>query len=79
MRKEPVQISKEEMDSQAMAMDAFCTLDACPRSYHIVTFGCQMNAHDSETISGMMERMGMEEAQDRRDADLVIFKHLLRA
>ncbi|MBE0601741.1 MAG: tRNA (N6-isopentenyl adenosine(37)-C2)-methylthiotransferase MiaB [Firmicutes bacterium] len=48
-------------------------LDHCPRSYHIVTYGCQMNAHDSETLSGMLERMGMEEAQDRRDADLVIF------
>lgn len=73
MRKEPVQIDKQEMDAQALTMDAFRTLDSCPQSYHIVTYGCQMNAHDSETISGMLERMGMEEAQDRRDADLVIF------
>jgi len=61
------------METQALAMDAFRTMDACPRSYHIVTYGCQMNAHDSEILSGMLERMGMEEAHDRRDADLVIF------
>lgn len=44
-----------------------------PKSFHIVTYGCQMNAHDSEKLSGMLMQMGMTEANDRRDADLVLF------
>ncbi len=44
-----------------------------PKTFHIVTYGCQMNAHDSETLAGMFLQMGMTEADDRRNADLVIF------
>ncbi len=61
------------MDEQTAAMEAFCAMDGRPQSYHIVTYGCQMNAHDSETLSGMLSRMGLREAEDRRQADLVIF------
>jgi tRNA-2-methylthio-N6-dimethylallyladenosine synthase len=31
--------------------------------YHIVTYGCQMNVHDSEKLAGMLQEMGYEEAQ----------------
>ena len=44
-----------------------------PKTYHIVTYGCQMNAHDSEKIAGMLEEMGMEAAPGREEADFVIF------
>ena len=44
-----------------------------PKTYFIVTYGCQMNAHDSEKIAGMLEDMGMEAAQSREEADFVIF------
>ncbi|MGN0794131.1 MAG: tRNA (N6-isopentenyl adenosine(37)-C2)-methylthiotransferase MiaB [Aristaeellaceae bacterium] len=44
-----------------------------PRSYHVVTYGCQMNAHDSEKLSGMLRDMGMTEAPTREEADFVIF------
>ena len=44
-----------------------------PKSYHVVTYGCQMNAHDSEKIAGMLESMGMEATSDREEADFVIF------
>ncbi len=73
MHREPKLVSTEETREQERSTAALRTMDYCPRSYHIVTYGCQMNAHDSETLSGMLDRMGMEEAQDRRDADLVIF------
>lgn len=73
MHKEPVWISQGEMDEQQNAMEAFRALDSRPQSYHIVTYGCQMNAHDSETLAGMLETMGMQESQGRREADLVIF------
>jgi tRNA-2-methylthio-N6-dimethylallyladenosine synthase len=43
------------------------------RSYHVTTFGCQMNAHDSERIKGMLEELGLGEAPSRDDADVVVF------
>lgn len=41
--------------------------------YFIQTFGCQMNEHDSETISGMFELMGLLETEDPEEADLIIY------
>ncbi|MBV8598003.1 MAG: tRNA (N6-isopentenyl adenosine(37)-C2)-methylthiotransferase MiaB [Actinobacteria bacterium] len=43
------------------------------RRYHVTTFGCQMNAHDSERIKGMLEDLGLGEAPTRDDADVVVF------
>ena len=43
------------------------------RSYHVTTFGCQMNAHDSERIKGMLESLGYSEAPSRSDADVILF------
>jgi tRNA-2-methylthio-N6-dimethylallyladenosine synthase len=51
-------------------------LDAQPPMqlrYHLTTFGCQMNAHDSERMKGMLESLGYAEAQERADADLILF------
>jgi tRNA-2-methylthio-N6-dimethylallyladenosine synthase len=41
--------------------------------YHVTTFGCQMNAHDSERIKGMLESLGLGEAVAQEDADVVVF------
>src|SRR6201996_5635659 len=43
------------------------------RAYHVTTFGCQMNEHDSERIKGMLESLGYAEAASRADADLILF------
>jgi tRNA-2-methylthio-N6-dimethylallyladenosine synthase len=43
------------------------------RRYHVTTFGCQMNAHDSERIKGMLEELGLGEAANQDDADVVVF------
>ena len=43
------------------------------RRYHVTTFGCQMNAHDSERIKGMLEELGLGEAADPDHADVVVF------
>ncbi|HEY4977220.1 MAG TPA: tRNA (N6-isopentenyl adenosine(37)-C2)-methylthiotransferase MiaB [Gaiellaceae bacterium] len=43
------------------------------RRYYVTTFGCQMNAHDSERIKGMLEELGLGEAQRLEDADLMVF------
>src|SRR4051795_11486534 len=43
------------------------------RSFHVTTFGCQMNEHDSERMKGMLESLGYAEASTRDDADLILF------
>jgi tRNA-2-methylthio-N6-dimethylallyladenosine synthase len=43
------------------------------KSYHLTTFGCQMNEHDSERMKGMLESLGYRESPERDDADLILF------
>ena len=43
------------------------------RTYFVETYGCQMNVRDSQTLAGMLERMGYTPAAAREDADAVIF------
>jgi tRNA-2-methylthio-N6-dimethylallyladenosine synthase len=43
------------------------------RRYHVTTFGCQMNAHDSERIKGMLEELGLGESAAQEDADVLVF------
>jgi len=43
------------------------------KRYHVTTFGCQMNAHDSERIKGMLESLGLGEAPSQEDADVLVF------
>jgi tRNA-2-methylthio-N6-dimethylallyladenosine synthase len=43
------------------------------RRYHVTTFGCQMNAHDSERIKGMLEELGLGEALTQDEADVLVF------
>jgi tRNA-2-methylthio-N6-dimethylallyladenosine synthase len=43
------------------------------KRYHLTTFGCQMNEHDSERMKGMLEALGYSEAPERGEADLILF------
>ena len=43
------------------------------KRYHVTTFGCQMNEHDSERMKGMLESLGYSEVAERADADLILF------
>ncbi len=47
------------------------------RTYHVITYGCQMNVHDSERISGLLESAGLRRAEDTDElgsgADVVVF------
>jgi tRNA-2-methylthio-N6-dimethylallyladenosine synthase len=43
------------------------------KRYHVTTFGCQMNEHDSERMRGMLDSLGYEEVDARADADLILF------
>ncbi len=41
--------------------------------YHLTTFGCQMNDHDSERMRGLLEGLGYAPVETRDDADLILF------
>ena len=43
------------------------------KAYHLTTFGCQMNEHDSERMKGMLESLGYSEVESREQADLILF------
>ena len=65
-------VSQEEMDKQRQC--AARVRESFPgRTYKIVTYGCQMNAHDSENLAGMLEEMGFAPAADEGEADLLLF------
>ena len=40
--------------------------------YKILTWGCQMNIHDSETIAGILQNMGYSPADTLKEADVII-------
>jgi len=43
------------------------------RTYQVITYGCQMNVHDSERISGLLEDAGYARAPEDAEADVVVF------
>jgi tRNA-2-methylthio-N6-dimethylallyladenosine synthase len=43
------------------------------KRYHLTTFGCQMNEHDSERMKGMLDSLGYSEASERSEAELILF------
>lgn len=42
-------------------------------TYHVVTYGCQMNKHDSERVSGLLEEFGSVSVDTIEEADVVVF------
>ncbi len=72
MKDRPI-VSEQEMQRQREFMRLVEKLPERPHSYHIVSMGCQMNERDSESIAGMLERMGMERQDIREQADLILY------
>ena len=66
-------VSPEETERQKKFSDDVRNHPRRPDTYFVVTYGCQMNAHDSEKIAGMLEEMGIRPAAKREEADFVIF------
>lgn len=72
MKERPI-VPESEMLRQREFMKLVKAMDARPHSYHIVSMGCQMNERDSESIAGMLEQMGMAQADTREAADLILY------
>lgn len=45
----------------------------CMKKYYVVTYGCQMNLHESEKIAGILTELGYTEGKSEVDADIVVF------
>lgn len=73
MERTPIHVSEAEQARQQSFMEEIRALPQRPETYYVVTYGCQMNAHDSEKIAGMLEQMGITPAPSREEADFVIF------
>ena len=72
IKEETIRISPEEIALQQQYAKEFAALEDRPKTYFIVTYGCQMNAHDSEKLAGMLEEMGMTAAPAKEEADFVL-------
>ncbi|OLO99833.1 tRNA (N6-isopentenyl adenosine(37)-C2)-methylthiotransferase MiaB [Mycolicibacterium porcinum] len=53
--------------------DAAPPAERAVRTYQVRTYGCQMNVHDSERLSGLLEDAGYQRAEEGSDADIVVF------
>lgn len=73
MERKLILIGDEEINRQKSLMAQVRANPRCPKSYFIITYGCQMNNHDSEKLSGIFEGMGIEQAPCKEEADIVIF------
>ena len=72
MKERPI-VPESEIKRQEEFMRLVDKLPERPRTYHIVSMGCQMNERDSETIAGMLEEMGMAHQPVREQADLILY------
>lgn len=73
MNRQDYTVSEEETARQQYFTDEVRSLPQKPETFFVVTYGCQMNAHDSEKLRGMLSEMGIREAETRDEADFVIF------
>ena len=73
MRGKDLRVPIEEIERQREIMRLVRETDDRPQTYHIVTYGCQMNVQDSQKIAGMLEEMGLSYTDERESADFVIF------
>ena len=67
---------KNEPDRQHYFIDrlnALFTADGTEKKACVATFGCQMNARDSEKLTGILSEIGFEEGDSEEKADFVIF------
>lgn len=56
----------------APLVDSSVVTQSPPRRFHVRTYGCQMNEHDSERVAGLLVETGMEPTDRLEDADVIV-------
>ncbi|GAX91787.1 tRNA (N6-isopentenyl adenosine(37)-C2)-methylthiotransferase MiaB [Effusibacillus lacus] len=67
----PTLVERESIDYKAIAKNVGRIGEG--KKYHIKTYGCQMNEHDTEIMAGMLEEMGYTATNDHHEADFILF------
>ena len=60
-------VTKEEADGVPLSLIHIY------KKFYSLAMGCQMNAHDSEKLEGMLDEMGYERTQEETEADFIIY------
>ncbi|MBP2027059.1 tRNA-2-methylthio-N6-dimethylallyladenosine synthase [Acetoanaerobium pronyense] len=72
-----IKVKHEEILRQQQFINELRTLlsedETKYKKYYIVTWGCQMNEHDSENLTGMFDLMGLTPGENEEDADIIIY------
>ncbi|MGH2331895.1 tRNA (N6-isopentenyl adenosine(37)-C2)-methylthiotransferase MiaB [Thermoanaerobacter mathranii] len=69
-----IYVTKEELKKQEDIMKEIAEENKSKDLYyHIETYGCQMNVHDSEKLAGMLEKMGYKYTENLEQADVLLF------
>ncbi len=69
-----IYVTKEELKKQEDIMKEIAEKNkGKDLYYHIETYGCQMNVHDSEKLAGMLEKMGYKYTENLEQADVLLF------
>ncbi len=64
---------REEAERQRAIIEQLKNRADKPKTYHVVTMGCQMNARDSEKLVGILDEIGCVPSESEESADLVIY------
>ncbi|ABR48698.1 tRNA-i(6)A37 thiotransferase enzyme MiaB [Alkaliphilus metalliredigens QYMF] len=79
-KREEVKISEEDLNKQREIINKLREINDAEyertgkRKKHLtVTYGCQMNEHDSEKLAGILQNIGYIETNDKNEANLIIY------
>ena len=72
--KEAYDIQYECIDKIKLLADEWSMQAGRPIVANVTTFGCQMNARDSEKLRGILNKAGFQDTENEDDADIVIYK-----
>lgn len=64
---------REEAERQRKIIGQLKERKDKPKTYFVVTMGCQMNARDSEKLTGILEEIGCRPSEKEENADLVVY------
>src|ERR1700744_6334991 len=72
--KESARISLPRSQFDESTLDYGRYTGCVSKTFYIETFGCQMNAHDSEKVIGTLEQQGYARVEDEAEAGLILYK-----